>query len=811
MRQAMYESYPYACTVISMAPIVNRLIGKALLDAEGAQVVILEGARAVGKTTLMRSMIAPAGYSYATLADPATLRFAAADTNGWLRRLPRPAIIDEAQLLPDLPLLLKELVDELGSGTHFMLTGSASIGRTGLGGADPLTRRSRRFSMSPLTRWEIAGENGSLVDALFDHQISLSGQERVTDEQLLEQMRVGGFPGYVFSNAIRIRRQEFEQIRSDVTAVLSDEVLPGNGFDSTIARSALDSLLRVPGGIFNASRLGQQLDLDRRTVDRYLGMFERLFLLHWLPNLATSPSRQSHARSKIHPVDTSLAVESLVRAGSDILTERENFGAVLESHVVNQVLASMPWAATHAEAYFWRQASKSSPEVDLVLVDDASRIVGIEVKASSSLHPRDIRTLQALEKDRGLHRGFIFYTGSEALQLADNIWALPITALEDSSLFLPLQTSPERSTAMTSAPPNPSAAPQGASDATMFLSYVHADNERSRGNVVQFAEDLVDTYAYLYGRKIELFVDRQSITWGESWSQRLRTEAESTSFLLAIVTPRYLQSEPCREELLSFSTAAETATEPKVLLPLQWVDITTTDVVDEADPVLTKIRSTQFEDVTEIRQLQPGSAEYDLLLERVAGRLKQTVGDRDSKKKSQPAAAHVADDRDLIEVMESLELHKDELSKATEAFKDAFDRIGGVFQNRPAVRAVQTYATAKAMEDLGKDLAGPVGDLESATTMLGDVWNHYDAGIARAVRVLRDMSAGDQQRELAETLSSLARSLDLPGSETMEQQMQTMGNFSRHLRPMSHAVSNALQLLRGIQTSSRAWQDQMTH
>ncbi|MET0589832.1 MAG: AAA family ATPase, partial [Naasia sp.] len=141
---------------------LERPLATSLLDADGTQVLIVEGARAVGKTTLMRSVVAPRGYSFSTLADPATLDFDSQDPSGWLRRLARPAIIDEAQLLPELPLLLKELVDELGPGTHFILTGSASIGRTGLGGADPLTRRSRRFTMSPLTQWEIGGQSGSL-------------------------------------------------------------------------------------------------------------------------------------------------------------------------------------------------------------------------------------------------------------------------------------------------------------------------------------------------------------------------------------------------------------------------------------------------------------------------------------------------------------------------------------------------------------------------------------------------------------------------------------------------------------------------
>ena len=72
------------------------------------QIIVLEGRRAIGKTRLVRHLQAEKRYSsYQTLLDPLTRELALTDTNGWLRSLPRPAIIDEAQLAPELPLALK--------------------------------------------------------------------------------------------------------------------------------------------------------------------------------------------------------------------------------------------------------------------------------------------------------------------------------------------------------------------------------------------------------------------------------------------------------------------------------------------------------------------------------------------------------------------------------------------------------------------------------------------------------------------------------------------------------------------------------
>jgi len=420
-----------------MNEVLFRPIGDALLSRRDVPVLILEGARAVGKTTMARhQLVDGAGYSYATLADQSTLAFAQSDPQGWLRRLPRPAVIDEAQLLPTLPLLIKQVVDESpGTTNQYVLTGSASIGRTGLGGADPLARRSLRLTMWPLTSWELAQQPGSLADCLINATPVVGRRPLLADDELRSRLRYGGWPGYVLPERVRADRLR-ERLQSDVIALLATTVDPQLAANTAIAKETLDALLRTPADIFNAMRLSQLLGFDRRTVDRYMGVFQRLFLLHWLPNKATAPARQSHSRAKVHPVDTSLSVESLERAGADI-ADRVTFGHLLESHVVNQVLASLAWARTAASPSYWRLADEKA-EVDLVLDTWDGRRVGIEVKAAEQVSPHDIKGLLALRADEGMTRGFVIYTGAETIEIADQIWALPVSALDSADAFRPL-------------------------------------------------------------------------------------------------------------------------------------------------------------------------------------------------------------------------------------------------------------------------------------------------------------------------------------------------------------------------------------
>ncbi|MDR1711508.1 MAG: DUF4143 domain-containing protein [Propionibacteriaceae bacterium] len=407
-----------------------RLLATALVRPPLSKVAVVEGARGVGKTTLMKKDLVRQGFSYSTLADPATLALARADVTGWVGRLELPAIVDEAQLLLDLPLAVKERVDGLPLGRHIVLTGSASIGRAGLGGADPLTRRARRFTLWPLTAWELAGGTGSLADCLFDAEPVVGKVAGRDDDAVLTMMAVGGFPDYALADPAPTVAEMAQGVASDLASLFSQTVLPNSDYSAVRATAVCQALMTTPGAIFNASRIGQTLGFDRRTVDNYLGLLGRLFCIHWLSNLATSAPRQGFTRAKVHPVDSSLAVAALTRAGVDLLSAREAFGQVLESWAVNQIVASTGWSLGGQTAHYWRQAA-GDREVDLVLTDAHGRRVGVEVKAGRVYDSNWLRGLRALETADRLHRGFVIYTGNEVYPVDHNIWLIPVTALGD--------------------------------------------------------------------------------------------------------------------------------------------------------------------------------------------------------------------------------------------------------------------------------------------------------------------------------------------------------------------------------------------
>jgi predicted AAA+ superfamily ATPase len=391
-----------------------------------APVTILEGPRMSGKTFIARKLADLGVWErYETLANSLTLELAKNDLPGWLESLPDTAIIDEAQLLADLPLAIKDLVDRPSSSRHFLLTGSARLGRDALGGSDPLTGRVRRWQLAPLTLAEMqddAAAMPSLISRLFDGSI-------VTDASIVDVPAVvnrGGFPILALNPASQTEADMW--VRDTTLGLLMDSVLPDDHFDAGTALRVLDAVLRDSAGILNVTATGQRIGIDSRTVDRYLDVCERRFLLHFLPNYETSPIRQSRARSKVHPVDTAFAAASLRRANPEAAATPTVLGHLFESWVVNQVVPCLQFAGTGVHAYYWRRP-KDDAEVDLLLVDDAGRRVGIEVKTSSQVSLKDARGLHSLDKVHPLVAGYVVHAGSKASRLADRCWALPAAAL----------------------------------------------------------------------------------------------------------------------------------------------------------------------------------------------------------------------------------------------------------------------------------------------------------------------------------------------------------------------------------------------
>ena len=694
---------------------IQRPLASSILNCN-AKVAIIEGARAVGKTALVRNELEPKGFAYYSLADPATYDYAVGNLTAWINSLQVPAIIDEAQRIPDLPLAIKERVDQLPDlGVQIILTGSASINRKGLEGQDPLARRSRRFTLHPLTKRELLGDSASLVDDLWSSDINLSYRSAMQRKDLLDVVALGGFPQYALATRLTSARERYLSIKDDIDGVLGDTILPGEQLDKTTAHAVLRGLLGLPGGILNVSRIAKELGFDSRTINRYIGIFERRFLIHALPNLRLAAHKQNVSHSRIHPVDTSFSCELLSESGKDPIAEPVLFGGILESFVINQIVSAIQWSSALPDRFYWRETGARPKEVDLVLVS-GNELIGIEVKASTRVKPSDFYGLKALSEDERFKRGFVIYTGETVIQEADNLWALPISALWDKEAFVAPERanrapSPRTMSEQRSKPANQPA------DANILLSYAHADNDYLDGAIVRLVDDIAREYQFQFGSVLNIFIDTRSISWGADWQNVLKSAIDGTTFIMPAVTPNYIASQACRDELQRFISRGEKLTNGHVL-SLIWQGYRSTSAAEQNPSIVSLIDRYQYEDVSGLRDLDPSDKQYKQRVRELTSKIREHVIEdletapsaSPDETPSDPEAAETPE-LGLVDRLERLNADAESFGSCLEATVNDLSRIQSAIGARPAPQNGDINALASWCKGIEQDAEEPAGSM----------------------------------------------------------------------------------------------------
>ncbi len=831
----------------------RRAIEAIFAQRASHRVAILEGRRAVGKSSLARHLVESGVYaSYQSLTDPAAAGRAQEDAFQWVRSLRRPAVIDEAQMVPAVSVAVKEIVDRLPPGHHFLLTGSASVGRGTMAGTDPLAGRATRLALHPFTGLEAQGpsdsETPSLIDILFDADLTAAEAPSTGTDDLRARLETGGLPAFALPLLPLSRAAWQNQVQADTSAILGDRVLPTEDLNTGIARRVLDSVLHTPGGQINRTRIARELDLDARTVGRYLGILEHRFLITLLPNLHGGITRASRSTPKGHAVDTASTCESLIRAGHDIADSSELLGQTLETWVVNQFLAARGWAALTTEAFYWRN-SRTGREVDLVLVDGRGRRLGVEVKLASSIGPSDLRGLRAMREFGGLHRGFVAYTGAGFEEVDDGVWALPLACLTSREALSAIHSdgvgrpspgtaSPpssirsadpsQETTAMSNAP---SATPAVLPRPSVFLSYVHADDDYHDGMLVAFARAVEEACDYK-GVPIELIVDKDTLHWGDDWSERLQQEVERTAFLLAMVTNRYVASQACREEFIQFRTKTQAAGYNGLLTLL--VDAPNWDRMDlRTDPTARLIRDTinqhqWLEPETPFEDLEPGGRRFKQVAREVANELIRRIDRREADSAPADTAASAdsaapggpsgagdeGEDEEqapgLIELTHTIESERlPALERRANAFGEAMDAFTAVTRREFALVPQGSMPTPTQIKRIAKGLEPSRRALEEATSSLSDAWRGLDADIAAMVRAVDAAGVAEFSAELRSSLTGLSASLEMPDIDEAAARIKALAAFSRELRPVAKTMTGVLAAANAIRTASAAWAQEL--
>jgi uncharacterized protein len=403
----------------------ERAIVTALSDT---RVVILNGARQCGKSTVVRAATKNMrDVLTRTLDRPSDLAAAKADPEGFVVH-DSLLVIDEIQRAPGIILPIKARVDDDPRPGQFLLTGSARIlGLKSL--PDALVGRSETIELWQFSQREIQGEGAkrkSFVDELFQESWKFLGSGKVKRDDYIARARRGGFPEATKRSGLR-RDRFFESYIQDL---IDRDVAQLSEIER---RADLLRLVRLLASrqatLLKIEELSSTLGVPARTLERYIGLLEQVFLVKRIPAWSSSRTARAVRMQKLMMVDSGIA--GFLNGITERRIERDQalIGPMLENFVMSEVARQLAWSALALTLFHYR--TRDGDEVDGVLEANDGRIVGIEVKASSSVNEADFRGLSHLEHRAGdqFHLGVVLYTGDRVLPFGPRLRAVPVDAL----------------------------------------------------------------------------------------------------------------------------------------------------------------------------------------------------------------------------------------------------------------------------------------------------------------------------------------------------------------------------------------------
>jgi hypothetical protein len=393
----------------------------ALVDTP---VVLLNGARQTGKSTLARGFAQARSIPYITLDDVTQLAAAGSDAQGFLAGLGDRAVIDEVQKAPGLFPAIKMSVDRDRRPGRFLLTGSANVLLLPQI-SESLAGRMELITLLPLSQGELHGQRERFLDGVFAERLPALQPADATD--LKDAIFAGAYPEVIQRPAGKRRDAWFAAY---ITALLQRDVRDLANIEGLTDMPRLLSLLAARvGSLLNMSELSRSSGIPNSTLKRYLSLLQATFLFQPLPAWSSNLGKRLIKSPKIHLIDSGLTAHLTGVTRQSLDRDPVLFGHLFENFVVNELRKQTGWSDSRVNLHHYR--TTTGREADILLEDAAGRLVGLEVKASATVVRKDFSGFDALSEDtrRQFVRGIVLYTGEQSVAFGENYMALPVSAM----------------------------------------------------------------------------------------------------------------------------------------------------------------------------------------------------------------------------------------------------------------------------------------------------------------------------------------------------------------------------------------------
>ena len=402
--------------------LARRRLGQ-VVEARLAEepVVVLNGPRTVGKSTLLSQLARRLGRSVIDCDDLAT-RAAVRDNPARFVESDQLVLINEEyQHVPELLDAIKaQLNRDLRPG-RYVLAGSTRYA-TLPEAAQALTGRVDIIPVLPLSQGEIDNVHETFIARVLDGDgIDMTmAHAPATRDEYAQRSTSGGMPVALRRPPGRSRSRWFSNYVNlvidkdvlDISRVRQREMLP----------RLLGQLAARSGQVLNMAEISGTIGLEKSTTENYIKLLEAVFLVYRLPAWGTTLGSRVTKHPKIHLVDSGVMAwllnltEKIAQAAPAALTE---YGHLLETFAVGEILKQASWSDAPVTIGHFR--TEAGDEVDLVLERNDGQVIAVEIKAGSRFSGEDFRGLRQLKDRLGprLEDAIILHTGEHAYKHDD--------------------------------------------------------------------------------------------------------------------------------------------------------------------------------------------------------------------------------------------------------------------------------------------------------------------------------------------------------------------------------------------------------
>ncbi len=382
-----------------MTYIVRELERKFLKLNGFFKVILVTGARQVGKTTMLKHLSEGSNRTYVTMDNMMARELAQSDPVLFFQTYKPPILIDEVQKAPELFEQIKVICDESEEKGLIWLTGS------------------QQYKMITKVREKLAGRIGILelyglsarekAGVVFESELDFSLASLQERQQKVQKNDVIQVFNHIWEGGMPQVQGVDEELRQEyfnayIDTYLMRDVTEAGGITDTIRfRKFIVGCASLVSEQVNYTTLAEAADISPTTAKEWLKVLEGLHIIYLLAPYSNNELKRLNKTPKLYFCDTGLCAYLSMWLTADTLRNGAASGNHYENYVVMELVKNYAYAQKKANLTYYRDSN--AKEID-VFVEENNLIHPLEIKKSAAPDRREVKKYSIIDK-ASLHRG----------------------------------------------------------------------------------------------------------------------------------------------------------------------------------------------------------------------------------------------------------------------------------------------------------------------------------------------------------------------------------------------------------------------